>query len=101
VIYDKEKAGRMLRVVLDVAEGALDLAARPGGTPSLRAPIVAFEKRIRTHAAKGDLDAMYDEYLRMLQQGPDIGLSLDRVHQKSFESEFYRFVAIYWERDRV
>ena len=99
MIYDKPKAGRMLRVVLDVAEGALDLAARPGGTPSLQTPIVAFEKRIRTHAAKGDVDAMYDEYLRMLQEGPNIGAILNRVHQKSFESELYRFVAIYWERD--
>jgi hypothetical protein len=99
MIYDREKAKRMLRVALDVAEGALDLAARPGGTPSLRTPIVEFEKRIRTHAAKGDLDAMYDEYLRILQEGPIIGRALDRVHRKSFESEFYRFVAIYWERD--
>jgi hypothetical protein len=99
MIYDREKAKRMLRVALDVAEGALDLAARPGGTPSLRKPIVEFEKKLRTHAAKGDLDAMYDEYLRILQEGPIIGQALDRVHQKSFESEFYRFVAIYWERD--
>lgn len=99
MIYDKVKAGRMLRVALDVAEGALDLAARPGGAPSLRAPIVAFEKRIRTHAAKGDMDAMYDEYLRVLQEGPNIGRLLHRLHQKSFESEFYRFVSIYWERD--
>ncbi|HET6278941.1 MAG TPA: hypothetical protein VFG08_09170 [Candidatus Polarisedimenticolia bacterium] len=99
VIYDREKAKRMLRVALDVAEGAIDLAARPGGEPSLRAPVLEFEKRLRGFAAKGDLDAMYDAYLRILREGPDLGRILDRLHRKSFESEFYRFVAIYWERD--
>lgn len=99
MIYDREKAKRMLRVTRDVAEGALDLAARPGGEPSLRAPILEFEKRMRTYAAKGDIDAMYDAYLQMLRGGSDLGRTLDRLHHKSFESEFYRFVAIYWERD--
>jgi hypothetical protein len=99
VIYDRAKAARMLRVALEVAAGALDLAGRPGGEPSLRGPIVEFEKRMRGYAAKGDLDALYDGYLRILREGPDIGRTLDRAHHKSFESEFYRFVGIYWERE--
>ena len=99
MIYDRPKAGRMLRVALDVAEGVLDLAALPGGEPSLRVPVLEFEKRMRLYAAKGDMDAMYDEYLRILHEGPIIGRILNRLHHQSFESEFYRFVGIYWERD--
>ncbi len=99
MVYDKAKAGRMLRVALEVAQGVLDLAARPGGEPSLRLPVLEIEKRLRTFAAKGDIDAMYSEYLQALQLGPTLGATLDRRHHKSFESEFYRFVKIYWEQD--
>jgi hypothetical protein len=99
MIYDKAKAARMLKVVLEVAEGAFDLAARPGGEPSLRAPALEAEKRMRTLAAKGDTDGMYHEYLRMLQAIPDVGQTLERHRHKSFESEFYWFARIYWERD--
>ena len=99
MVYDKEKARRMLRVAMDVAQGALDLAARPGGKPSLRIPVLEVEKRLRAFAAKGDIDAMYDEYLQVLHLGPTLGETLERRHHKSFESEFYRFVKIYWEQD--
>ena len=99
MIYDKDKATRMLRVALEVAEGALDLAGRAGGKPGLRAPMLEAEKRLRTLAAKGDVDAMYDEYLRILRADSTVGEILTRHHQKSFESELYRFVSIYWERD--
>ena len=99
MIYDKVRTGRMLRVVLEVCEGALDLAARPGGEPSLRTPAIDIEKKMRNHASKGDGDAMYDEYLRVLQTGPVLGEILERLHHKSMESEFYRFVKLYWERD--
>ncbi len=54
---------------------------------------------MRSLAAKGDTDAMYHEYLRILQNGPSVGLTLHRHHQLSFESELHRFVAIYWERE--
>jgi len=99
VIYDRVKAGRMLRVVLDVTEGALDLAARGGGEPSLRLPALGAEKTMRGLAAKGDVDAMYQHYVRLLEAGPDVGRTLARHHHLSFESEFYRFVRLYWERD--
>ncbi len=99
MIYDKAKAARLLRIIADVTEGALDLAARPGGEPSLRIPALEAEKVMRALAAKGDVDAMYHEYLRLLQNGPTVGATLERHHQKSFESEFYRFVKTCWERD--
>ena len=99
MVYDKVKAGRMLRVVLDVSEGALDQAGGPTGSPSLRIPALETEKIMRTLAAKGDVDAMYHEYLRVLQANPAVGETLHRHHRKSFESEFYRFASIYWERD--
>ena len=99
MIYDKDKAGRMLKVVLDVTAGALDLATRPGGEPSLRLPALDAEKAMRTFAAKGDVDAMYNHYLTLLQEGPTVGRTLERLHHKSFESELYRFVKLYWERD--
>ena len=99
MIYDKVRAGRMLKVVLDVTEGALDLAGRPGGEPSLRFPAVEAERVMRALAAKGDSDGMYHEYLRLLQAGPNLGATLERHHHKSFESELYRFVKIYWESE--
>ncbi|HEU4401372.1 MAG TPA: hypothetical protein VFT43_04640 [Candidatus Polarisedimenticolia bacterium] len=99
MIYDKVRAGRMLKVVLDVTEGALDLAGGPVGSPSLRIPALEADKAMRSFAAKGDADAMYHEYLRLLQVGPTVGETLERHHRKSFESEFYRFVKIYWERE--
>ena len=99
MIYDRTKAGRLLRVVLEVAEGALDLAGGPAGAPSLRLPALEAEKVMRAFAAKGDVDAMYNEYLRMMQENRAVGEVLHRHHRKSFESEFYRFVAIYWERE--
>jgi hypothetical protein len=99
VIYDKTRAGRMLRVVLDVTEGALDLAARPGGEPSLRAPALDAEKTMRALAAKGDVDAMYHAYVRLLQEGERVATTLERHHHKSFESEFYRFFKIWLERE--
>jgi hypothetical protein len=97
VIYDKVKTGRMLRVVLDVTEGALDVATRAGGEPSLRIPALEAEKTMRALAAKGDTDAMYSEYVRLLNTGQTLGASLERHHHKSFESEFYRLFKIYLE----
>jgi hypothetical protein len=99
VIYDKVKAGRMLRVVLDVTEGALDLAARPGGQPGLRIPAVEAEKLMKGLAAKGDVDAMYHAYLRLLDAAASTGVALERHHHKSFESEFYRFFRIWLEKE--
>jgi len=99
MIYDKLKAGRMLRVVLDVTEGALDFAGGPTGSPSLRIPALEADRKMRQLAAKGDVDAMYHEYLAILHAGPAAGETLQRHHRKSFESEFYRLVAIYWERE--
>ncbi len=99
MIYDRDKAARLLRMVLDVTSGAIDLAARAGGEPSLRIPALEAEKNMRAFAAKGDVEAMYHAYLRLLQEGPTFGQTLDRLHHKSFESEFYRFVRLYWERD--
>jgi hypothetical protein len=99
MIYDREKAARMLKVFAEVAAGALDLAARTGGEPSLRIPVLEAEKVMRVLAAKGDVDAMYQEYLKLLHAGPDVGVTLERRHQKSFESEFYRFIKAYWERE--
>jgi hypothetical protein len=99
MIYDRDKASRMLKVALEVTAGALDLAARTGGEPSLRLPAMQFEKVLRTLAAKGDVDAMYAEYLRALSDGNVFGQTLERLHHKSLESEFYRFVKFYWERD--
>ena len=99
MIYDKIKAERMLRVVVEVAQGAIDLAGRPGGEPSLRRPVLDAEKLMRALAAKGDVDGMYHEYLRLLQAGATVGSNLDRHRQKSFESEFYRFWTIYLERE--
>jgi hypothetical protein len=99
MIYDRAKAARMLRVVQDVTEGALDLAARAGGEPSLRVIALETEKQMRAFAAKGDVDAMYQEYLRVMTAHPEFGLALHRRHQLSFESEFYRLVALHRERD--
>jgi hypothetical protein len=42
---------------------------------------------------------MYDAYLRLLKEAPEIGRTLDRLHHKSFESELYRFVKLYWDRE--
>jgi hypothetical protein len=98
MIYDKVKTGRMLRVVLDVTEGAIELASRPGGEPSLRIPALEAEKLMRAFAAKGDCDAMYHEYLRLLQID-SLGRTLARHGRLSFESELYRFVRIYWEKE--
>ncbi len=97
MIYDKVKTSRMLRVVLDVTDGALDIATRPGGEIGLRIPAMDAEKLMRSLAAKGDADAMYHEYLRLLQMGPTLGAALERHHHKSFESEFYRLFKIYLE----
>ncbi|HKB07744.1 MAG TPA: hypothetical protein VKF61_05635 [Candidatus Polarisedimenticolia bacterium] len=99
MIYDKVKAGRMLRVVLDVTDGALDIAARPGGEVGLRIPAMEAEKLMRSLAAKGDVDAMYQEYIRLLQAGATFGTALERRHHKSFESELYRLFKIYLEGD--
>jgi hypothetical protein len=99
VIYDKVKTGRMLRVVLDVTEGALDIATRPGGEAGLRVPAMDAEKLMRALAAKGDADAMYHEYVRLLQSGSTLGAALERHHHKSLESEFYRLFKIYLEPD--
>ena len=99
MMYDKVRTGRLLRVVLDVTEGALDLAVRAGGEPSLRIPAMEAEKTMRVLAAKGDADAMYQQYIGLLQSGPDVGTILEHRHHKSFESELYRFVKIYWERE--
>ncbi len=97
MIYDKVRTSRMLRVVLDVTEGALDIATRPGGEIGLRIPAMDAEKLMRSLAAKGDADAMYQEYLRLLQMGSTFGAALERHHHKSFESEFYRLFKIYLE----
>lgn len=99
MIYDTIKAGRMLRVVLDVTEGALDLTTRPGGEPSLRIPALEAEKTMKGLAAKGDTDAMYDAYVRLLTVGSSVGATLERHHHKSFESEFYRLFKIWLERE--
>ena len=99
MIYDKAKAGRMLKIALEVTSGALDIATRAGGEPSLRLPALDAEKILRTLAAKGDVDAMYHEYLKLLQVASEMGRMLDRLHHKSFESELYRFVTTYWERE--
>lgn len=99
MIYDKVKAARMLRVVLEVTESALDLG-RPGGEPQLRIPAMDAEKMMRSLAAKGDVDGMYHEYVRLLQAGADFGASLERHHRKSFESELYRLFKIYLEPDQ-
>lgn len=99
MIYDRDKANRMLKVVLEVTAGAIDIATRPGGEPSLRLPALDAEKGLRALAAKGDVDAMYDAYLRLLKEAPEIGRTLDRLHHKSFESELYRFVKLYWDRE--
>jgi hypothetical protein len=100
VIYDKVRTSRMLRVVLDVTEGALDIATRPGGEVSLRIPAMEAEKLMRSLAAKGDADGMYHEYVRLLlQTGSTLGAALERHHHKSFESEFYRLFKIYLEPD--
>jgi hypothetical protein len=98
MIYDRERAARMLRVVLDVTTGALDAAARPGGEPSLRPAALAAEKAMRTLAAKGDVDAMHQEYLRLLHD-ETFGPTLDRLHMRTFESELYRFVKESWHRE--
>lgn len=98
MIYDKVKAGRMLRAVLDVTGTAIDLATHPGGEPSLRRPALESEKTMRALAAKGDIDAMVDEYRRCLQIG-DFGRTLQRHGRISFESELYRFMRIYWEHE--
>jgi hypothetical protein len=97
MIYDKVRTARMLRVVLDVTEGALDIATRPSGEVGLRIPAMEAEKLMRSLAAKGDADAMYQEYLRLLQMGSTLGQALERHHHKSFESEFYRLFKIYLE----
>ena len=97
MIYDKVRTGRMLRVVLDVTEGALDLATRPGGEPGLRVAALEAEKMMRGFAAKGDADAMYSEFVRLMTPGSTFGQALERRHQKSFESEFYRLFKIYLE----
>ncbi|MFQ5876275.1 MAG: hypothetical protein ACE5JH_01075 [Acidobacteriota bacterium] len=99
MIYDRPKAARMLRVVAEVTEGALELAGRPGGEPSLRRPALETEKTMRTLAAKGDVDGMYQEYLRALQTRSEMGETLHRQRRISLESELYRFAAIYWERE--
>ena len=97
MIYDKTRAARMLRVVLDVTEGALDVATKAGGEMGLRLPAMEAEKTMRTFAAKGDVDAMYNEYLQLLKLGSTLGAALERYHHKSFESEFYRLFKIYLE----
>ena len=99
MIYDRIKTARMLRVVLDVTEGALNLATRPGGEIGARIPAIETEKLMRSLAAKGDADAMYQEYVRLLQAGAGLGATLERHHLKSFESEFYRLFKIYLEPD--
>ena len=98
MIYDRDRAARMLRVVLDVTTGALDAAARPGGEPSLRPAALDAEKTMRTLAAKGDVDGMHQEYLRLLRD-ETFGPTLDRLHLRTFESELYRFVKHYWDRE--
>ena len=97
MIYDRVKTARMLRVVLDVTEGALDLATRAGGEIGPRTPAMEAEKLMRSLAAKGDADAMYQEYVRLLQPETTVGATLERHHHKSFESEFYRLFKIYLE----
>jgi hypothetical protein len=97
MIYDRVKTARMLRVVLDVTEGALDLATRAGGDMGTRIPAMEAEKLMRLLAAKGDADAMYQEYVRLLQPETTVGPALEKHHHKSFESEFYRLFKIYME----
>lgn len=99
MIYDRDKAAKMLRIALEITAGAIDVATRPGGEPSLRAPALQAEKTLRTLAVKGDVDAMYQEYLRILREAPELGRTLDRLHHRSLESELYRFVKVYWERE--
>lgn len=99
MIYDRDKGARMLRVVLEVSGGALDLAIHQGGEPSLRKPALEAEKAMRVLAAKGDVDGMYSEYLRILARDADMGRTLHRNRHISFESELYRFAALYWERE--
>jgi hypothetical protein len=99
MIYDKVKAGRMLSIALEVTSGAIDLATRAGGQPGVRKPALETEKVLRTLAAKGDVDAMLNEYLRVLVAAPEMGRTLNHFHQKSFESELYRFVTVYWEHE--
>jgi len=97
MIYDRIKAARMLRVVLDVTEAALDLSTRPGSEAGLRIPAMDAEKAMRALAAKGDVDGMYHEYVRLLTNGSTFGGTLERFHRKSFESELYRLFKIYLE----
>jgi len=99
MIYDRDRAARMLKVVADVTAGAIDLATRPGGDPGVRPPALAAEKVMRALAAKGDCEGMYQEYLKLLHDADHLGRPLDRAHQKSFESELYRFVQVYWEKE--
>jgi hypothetical protein len=99
MIYDRVRAGRMLKVVLEVTAGALDLASGPTGSPSLRLPAIEAEKAMRAFAAKGDGDAMCHHYLTLLQTTTAMGEALHRHHRMSFESEFYRFLCLYWERE--
>jgi hypothetical protein len=40
---------------------------------------------------------MVNEYLRVLAAAPEMGRTLHRYHQKSFESELYRFMTVYCE----
>jgi hypothetical protein len=53
---------------------------------------------MRTLAAKGDMDAMHQEYLRLLHD-ETFGPTLDRLHMRTFESELYRFIKLYWDRE--
>ncbi|HEV8201988.1 MAG TPA: hypothetical protein VGS03_18405 [Candidatus Polarisedimenticolia bacterium] len=99
MIYDRDRAARMLKVVIDVTAGAIDLSTRPGGDPGVRPPALAAEKVMRSLAAKGDCEGMYQEYLKLLHDAEHLGRPLDRAHQKSFESELYRFVQAYWEKE--
>ncbi len=97
MIYDRRKGARMLRVILEVTDGALDLAGRVTGEAGLRLPVMEIDRRMRALAAKGDVDGMYHEYLRALTEASAVGQALHRLQRKSFESEFYRFVTLYWE----
>ncbi len=99
MIYDRDKGARMLKVVLEVTAGALDLASGPTGSPSLRLPALEAEKAMRVFAAKGDVDAMCHHYRNLLQTTTAMGETLHRHHRMSFESELYRFMCIYWERE--
>lgn len=97
MIYDRSKGARMLRVVLEVTDGALEQAGHVTGEAGLRLPVMEIDRRMRAMAAKGDVDGMYHEYLRALTEIPAVGLALHKRQRKSFESEFYRFVTLYWE----